>query len=68
MHAGYLPGYPASHGCIRMPEFMAENFFSSVSTARRSRSPIRRPPGKSPAPGLHFPFPGDMIVFRLTAP
>ena len=31
MHAGYLPGYPASHGCIRMPEFMAENFFRSVS-------------------------------------
>lgn len=31
MHAGYLPGYPASHGCIRMPEFMAENFFSAVS-------------------------------------
>ena len=31
LHAGYLPGYPASHGCIRMPEFMAENFFSSVS-------------------------------------
>ena len=23
LHAGYLPGYPASHGCIRMPEFMA---------------------------------------------
>lgn len=31
MHAGYLPGYPASHGCIRMPEFMAENFYNSVS-------------------------------------
>ena len=31
MHAGYLPGYPASHGCIRMPEFMAEDFFRSVS-------------------------------------
>jgi lipoprotein-anchoring transpeptidase ErfK/SrfK len=31
MHAGYLPGYPASHGCIRMPEFMAENFFRSVT-------------------------------------
>lgn len=30
MHAGYLPGYPASHGCIRMPEFMAEDFFSNV--------------------------------------
>jgi hypothetical protein len=32
MHAGYLPGYPASHGCIRMPGFMAQNFFKSVST------------------------------------
>lgn len=31
LHAGYLPGFPASHGCIRMPEFMAENFFKSVS-------------------------------------
>ncbi len=31
MHAGYLPGYPASHGCIRMPEFMAENFFQNVT-------------------------------------
>ena len=31
MHAGYLPGYPASHGCIRMPQFMAENFFKTVS-------------------------------------
>ncbi len=32
MHAGYLPGYPASHGCIRMPEFMAENFFNAVNS------------------------------------
>ena len=23
LHAGYLPGYPASHGCIRMPEAFA---------------------------------------------
>lgn len=30
MHAGYLPGYPASHGCIRMPERMAEIFFRNV--------------------------------------
>ena len=27
LHTGYLPGVPASHGCIRMPGFMAENFF-----------------------------------------
>lgn len=31
LHAGYLPGYPASHGCIRMPEFMAEDFYNNVS-------------------------------------
>jgi hypothetical protein len=30
MHAGFLPGYPASHGCIRMPEFMAEAFFRNT--------------------------------------
>lgn len=31
LHAGYLPGYPASHGCIRMPEFMAVDFYNAVS-------------------------------------
>lgn len=31
LHAGYLPGYPASHGCIRMPEFMAVDFYNNVS-------------------------------------
>ncbi|MBV9673450.1 MAG: L,D-transpeptidase family protein [Verrucomicrobia bacterium] len=30
MHQGYLPGYPASHGCIRMPGKMAETFFDNV--------------------------------------
>ena len=31
MHEGFLPGYPASHGCIRMPGFMAQKFFDNVS-------------------------------------
>jgi hypothetical protein len=31
MHEGYLPGYPASHGCIRMPGKMAQIYFSNVS-------------------------------------
>ena len=30
MHSGYLPGYPASHGCVRMPTDMAVEFFSRV--------------------------------------
>ena len=31
MHEGFLPGYPDSHGCIRMPGHMAEEFFHAVS-------------------------------------
>lgn len=27
MHQGYLPGYPASHGCIRLPAKMASLFY-----------------------------------------
>ena len=30
MHAGYLPGYPASHGCVRMPRDLASEFFARV--------------------------------------
>jgi L,D-transpeptidase catalytic domain len=30
MHAGYLPGYPASHGCVRMPRDLAAEFFARV--------------------------------------
>ncbi|MEZ0275419.1 MAG: L,D-transpeptidase family protein [Roseimicrobium sp.] len=30
MHQGYLPGYAASHGCIRLPGHMAERFFEAV--------------------------------------
>ncbi|MDX2081311.1 MAG: L,D-transpeptidase [Terrimicrobiaceae bacterium] len=28
LHAGYLPGYPASHGCIRLPKGAAATFFA----------------------------------------
>ncbi len=31
MHAGYLPGYAASHGCIRLPEHMARSFYHNAS-------------------------------------
>ncbi len=30
MHAGYLPGYAASHGCVRLPEANAIAFFNAV--------------------------------------
>lgn len=31
MHAGYLPGYPASHGCIRLPKKMAVRFYQNAA-------------------------------------
>jgi hypothetical protein len=31
MHAGYLPGYPASHGCIRLPKQMAIRFYENAA-------------------------------------
>jgi len=30
MHVGFLPGYAASHGCIRMPSQAAEMFYARV--------------------------------------
>lgn len=30
MHTGYLPGYSASHGCVRMPDHMAKKFYDNV--------------------------------------
>ena len=35
MHAGYIPGYPASHGCIRMPQRMSQAFFNNVSVGTK---------------------------------
>jgi hypothetical protein len=32
MHEGYLPGFPASHGCIRLPTQMAAIFYGSTPT------------------------------------
>ena len=47
MHQGYLPGYPASHGCIRMPDNRAQLFFDIVEVG----TPVRvfgKPPETTP--------------------
>lgn len=61
MHSGYLPGYPASHGCVRMPDVKANLFFgiAEVGTPVRvhGKPPETTPtaqsqpkPGATPAP------------------
>jgi lipoprotein-anchoring transpeptidase ErfK/SrfK len=35
LHAGHLPGYPASHGCIRMPYGFAQRLFGMTKVGAR---------------------------------
>ncbi len=35
LHGGPLPGYPASHGCVRMPYDFAERLFDKTRTGMR---------------------------------
>ena len=30
MHSGVVPGYPASHGCIRVPDEVARRLFKEL--------------------------------------
>ena len=30
LHAGHLPGYPASHGCVRLPQAFAAKLFAAT--------------------------------------
>jgi lipoprotein-anchoring transpeptidase ErfK/SrfK len=46
LHAGVLPGYPASHGCIRMPEAFAVKMWGWTKMGAR----VIVTPGEVPAP------------------
>ncbi|MGB0084413.1 MAG: L,D-transpeptidase family protein [Rhodomicrobiaceae bacterium] len=35
LHAGYVPGYPASHGCIRLPPPFAQRLFGATVIGER---------------------------------
>jgi hypothetical protein len=35
LHAGLLPGYPASHGCVRMPHEFAQRLFGMTTIGMR---------------------------------
>jgi len=47
LHAGVLPGYPASHGCIRLPYTFAEELFDLTKVIPlQLRFPILRSSGQ----------------------
>ncbi|MCI0466631.1 MAG: L,D-transpeptidase family protein [Beijerinckiaceae bacterium] len=56
LHAGLLPGYPASHGCVRMPHEFAELLFEITSVGMRvivARTDVR--PARIDHPALFQP-------------
>ncbi|WP_209016972.1 L,D-transpeptidase [Roseibium aggregatum] len=56
LHQGRLPGYPASHGCIRLPRSFAKSLFSmtdrgmQVVVTRESAEPVLVRHGALPQP------------------
>ena len=58
MHAGNLPGFPASHGCIRLPMEFAKKLFDltekggTVVIAGGHEDPVKRPAAGVLAPAL----------------
>ena len=54
MHAGVLPGYPASHGCIRMPGGFAQRIYGATQIGQRV---IVSPRDVAPAPIAHKTLP-----------
>jgi lipoprotein-anchoring transpeptidase ErfK/SrfK len=52
MHGGHLPGYPASHGCIRLPHAFAKALFGvtqmeqEVVVLKDISTPVKRPEPK----------------------
>ena len=44
MHAGFVPRYRASHGCVRLPEKMAKHFFDAAKVGTRVE--VIEPPAK----------------------
>lgn len=58
MHAGNLPGFPASHGCVRLPMAFAKKLFTitpmggTVVIAGGHEDPVKRPSAGVLAPAM----------------
>jgi hypothetical protein len=80
MHAGFLPGYPASHGCVRMPRDLAAEFFARVQVGTpvkvignarnlsRLRKAIPIVQAGNSAPGTSFLAAGQAPAARTRTP
>ena len=73
LHAGVVPGHPASHGCIRLPASFAQRLFGATEIGQRviiapsDASPIEITHANLPAPKL-WPAPSLDVSNVLDAP
>ena len=58
MHAGALPGYPASHGCIRLPASFAQRIFGATEIGQRV---IVAPRDATPVEIAHKTLPAPLL-------
>jgi len=83
MHAGNLPGFPASHGCVRLPMEFAKRLFGitemggTVVIAGGHEDPVKRPvagvlapsmKGVTPAPAMPLAPEGKFTWNEAAAP
>ena len=72
LHAGNLPGFPASHGCVRLPLEFARILFDNmpmggtVVIAGGHEDPVKRPPAGVLAPAMAGVNPGPRTVLSNT--
>jgi hypothetical protein len=65
LHGGPLPGYPASHGCVRMPFGFAEKLFDRIRmNTRIIISPNDAEPVEFSHPSLFVPKPEALAAAR----
>jgi hypothetical protein len=73
LHAGMLPGYPASHGCIRLPEHFAARLWglskigARVIIARDEVAPVAIAHPRLPVPKKPQNKPADALVAAAPA-
>lgn len=74
LHEGQLPGYPASHGCVRLPSSYAERIFPLTKIGMRvivarndiAPVPIRHANLFKPAPAQSTPVIAERTSFEST--
>ncbi len=68
MHQGYVPPYAASHGCIRIPQAMAETFFNAASVGTPVIVKQEAVMHSAPPPAVNVVPPPAPYPVRYTAP